>query len=61
MMILPLLLVVGAVAYARGWRPEFLAKLTQTGQGPLDILDARYARGEITRDEYQQARTALQV
>lgn len=59
MMVLPLLVVVGAIAYARGWRPQFLTNLTRADQTPLEILDARYARGEISRDEYQQARLTL--
>ena len=42
--------IVGAIAYALGWRPQ----LNQTGRAqnsetPLEILKARYARGEISR------------
>jgi putative membrane protein len=55
------LVIVGAIAYAVGWRPQF----TQTGpaptsQTPLEILKARYARGEITREEYDQMRRDLE-
>lgn len=28
-------------------------------QSPMEILKARYARGEITRDEYQEMKAAL--
>jgi putative membrane protein len=31
----------------------------QGGQTPLDILDHRFARGEIDADAYQQARAIL--
>lgn len=58
-LIVPLLLI-GAVAYALGLRPQ--ANQTgpaQTGQTPSEILDARYARGEITREEYEQTRRDL--
>jgi putative membrane protein len=53
-LIVPLLLI-GAVASALGWRPQFNPTAsTQTGQTPLEILKARYARGEISREEYDQ-------
>ena len=53
-LIVPLLLI-GVVAYVLGWRPKF----NQTGpaptsQSPLEILKSRYARDEITREEYEQ-------
>lgn len=59
-LIIPLLLI-GAVAYALGWRPQ----LNQTqppsaGQTPLEILKARYAQGEIDHEEYEQMRRDLQ-
>ena len=59
-LIIPILLV-GAVAYALGWRPQFnQARPTQSDQTPLDILKARYARGEIGREEYEQMRRDLE-
>jgi uncharacterized membrane protein len=56
-----LLVLVGAIAYASGWRPQFnQTQAAQTGQTPLKILNARYAGGEITRKEYQQMRRDLE-
>ena len=60
LILLPLLLI-GAIAYALGWRPQF----NQTGpakssQTPEEILKARYARGEISREEYEQMRRDLE-
>jgi putative membrane protein len=56
-----LLVIVGAVAYALGWRPQFnQTRPAQTSQTPLEILKARYAGGEITREEYDQARRDLE-
>ena len=53
--------IVGAIAYALGWRPEFIqSKTAQTGQTPADILKARFARGEIGREEYEQMRRDLE-
>ena len=53
-LIVPLLLI-GAVAYALGSRPQFNQTLpAQTSQTPLDILKARYARGEISREDYDE-------
>ena len=59
-----LVVLVGAIAYALGWRPQFnqagQAGPAQTGQTPLEILKARYARGEISREEYDQMRRDLE-
>ena len=53
-LIVPLLLI-GLIAYALGWRPQFNQNgSAQIGQTPLEILKARYARGEISREEYDQ-------
>ncbi len=53
--------IIGAILYALGWRPQFpQSKPPEAGQTPLEILKARYARGDITRDEYDQARKALE-
>ena len=52
-LILPLLLI-GVVAYAIGWRPQFnQTGSAPTSQTPLEILKARYVRGEITREQYE--------
>ncbi len=56
-----ILVIVGAIAYARGWRPEFnQTRSAQTSQSPVEILKARYAAGEITREAYEQARRDLE-
>ncbi len=53
--------VVGAIAYALGWRPQFTqGGPAQTSQTPVEILKARFARGEITREEYEQMRGDLE-
>jgi putative membrane protein len=59
-LIIPLL-VIGGIAYALGWRPQS----SQTGsaktkQTPLELLKERYARGEISREEYDQMRRDLE-
>ena len=54
------LLLIGIVAYALGWRPQFNQTWpVQTSQTPLEILKARYAGGEISRAEYEQMRRDL--
>ena len=54
------LLLIGVVAYALGWRPQFnQSGPAQTSQTPLEILKARFARGEISRDEYEQMQRDL--
>jgi putative membrane protein len=61
-LILPLLLI-GIIAVALGWRPDY-----QRGQGAkeppqnaVEILKARYARGEISRAEYEDMRRDLEM
>jgi uncharacterized membrane protein len=47
--------------YATGWRPQFNQTTpTQRDQTPLEILQARYTRGEISREEYDQMRLDLE-
>lgn len=59
-LIIPLL-VIGAIAYALGWRPQSnQTRPAQTSQTPLELLKARYARGEIGREEYEQMRLDLE-
>ena len=55
------LVIVGAIAYALGWRPQFnQTGPAQTKQTPLELLKERYARGEITREQYDQMRLDLE-
>ena len=54
MMGFDLLLIVGVIAYALGWRPQLnQTSSAQTSQTPLEILKGRYVRGEITREQYE--------
>jgi putative membrane protein len=58
--LVPLILIGVPVAYALGWRPgNGLQPPRQEEQSPLDILQARYARGEISREEYEEMRRDL--
>lgn len=46
------LLIVGGIAYALGWRPQFNQRRSDpTSQTPLEHLKARYARGD--REQYE--------
>ena len=59
-LIVPLLLI-GLVAYALGWQPQFKqTRPAQNSQTPLEILKARYARGELSSEEYEQVRRDLE-
>lgn len=55
------LLLIGLVAYGLGWRPQFnQTGSAQTSETPVEILKARYARGEISREEYDQMHRDLE-
>lgn len=43
---------------ARG-APGDLKIMPNEGQAPLDILKARYARGEITKEQFEELRSHL--
>lgn len=56
-----LLLLIGGIAMAVGWRPQSnQIRPAQASQTSLEILKARYARGEITREEYEEVRRDLE-
>ncbi len=55
------LAIIGTILFVLGWKPQLpQTKPPEFGQTPLEILKTRYARGEITREEYEQARRALE-
>ena len=59
-LIIPLLLI-GGIAYALGWRPQFnQSGSAQTRQTPLELLKSRYARGELSSEQYDQMRRDLE-
>ncbi len=55
-------LLIAALACAFGRRPGQTANYGSFGnrQTPLDVLKERYARGEISREEYEVMRQDLQ-
>ncbi len=60
-LLIPILLVA-LIAYAFGWRPGSWRLPVQNTNQPsaLDVLKARYARGEINREQYEQMRNDLE-
>ena len=62
MLLASLLLLGGMLAYLFGWRPQENQTSHNRGraeESALEILSARYARGEISREEYEQMRADL--
>ncbi len=65
MMVILFLLLIAAIAYAAGWRPQF-GQWVRTGNAAggainnaAEVLRERYARGEISREQYQEMRDEL--
>jgi putative membrane protein len=52
------LIVLGAVALVKWLLPG--QGPAGAGRGPLEILKERYARGEITREQYEQMRRDIE-
>jgi putative membrane protein len=52
-------IIVGVIALAR-WLLQGTGRRDAPAKKPLEILQERYARGEIERDEYEQKRRDLQ-
>ena len=50
------LVILGGAWIAR----SVILSRKQDQQGPLDILDRRFAEGQIDEDEYQKRRTAIE-
>jgi len=56
------LVVVGAVAFAGGWRPQWGPPAEhEKRSSAIDIARERYARGEISKAEYEQIRHDLET
>ncbi|MTI81643.1 MAG: SHOCT domain-containing protein [Firmicutes bacterium] len=63
-MLIPVLILVGAIYLAlklwEGGSKKGLKKQNaQFNPDPIDILKQRYARGEITKDEYHELKAEL--
>jgi putative membrane protein len=56
------ILLIALVVYLFGWRPGNmqLPGNAQNRQTPLGVLKERYARGELTRDQFEQMRRDLE-
>ena len=58
--LIPVIFVGLLIAYLSGWRPDGGPQPPrQKDQSSLEILKDRYARGEISREEYQEMRRDL--
>lgn len=56
------ILVIALVVYLLGWRPQDGTSPFSNSsikQSPREILEERYARGEISRDEFEQMKNDL--
>ncbi len=51
--------VIGGIAMAAVWVARNAGKRAPAGESPLEILKARYARGEITTEQYAEMKKML--
>lgn len=54
------LVIIGVIAITRQFGGGGNGSLNTPRKTPLDILQERYARGEIGREEYEQKRSDLE-
>ena len=59
-LIVPLLLIGAAAYILRGRQPFNQAGPAPSSQTPLEILEARYTRGEVSREAYEQMQRDLE-
>lgn len=59
MMLLFWLIILAAIFLGMKWLMATNHNRRETTSGALDILESRYARGEINRDEFEQKRHDL--
>ena len=54
------LIVWGIIAISRGGRHMSMGMGQMRGQAPLDIAKERYAKGEITKEQFDEIKKGLQ-
>ncbi len=58
-----IILVIALIALLAGWRPQsdqtIFRNYSSSNQSPREILEARYASGEINKQEFEQIREDL--
>lgn len=59
-MLVPLIIIVGAIVLAVGYGARRSEPPPPPLRSPRDILDERFARGEIDQEEYEQRRRTLE-
>jgi len=55
-------LIIGAIVYALGWRPQGNNNFSMSSgstRSALDIAKERYARGELSKEAFEQIRRDL--
>ncbi len=55
-------LIIAAIAYAIGWRPQGETNgfsLAGNNKSALEIAKERYAGGELSKDEFEEIRQSL--
>ena len=60
MMGFDLIIIAVSITYALRWRSQVnQTEPSSTSQTPLERLQARYARGEITREQYESMKANI--
>ena len=61
--IFPLMMMIFCFLFMRGCgrRMRWPGPFQGPGESPMDILDKRYARGEIDKQEYEEKRKVIEL
>ncbi|UCD71742.1 MAG: SHOCT domain-containing protein [Syntrophobacterales bacterium] len=59
MWIILIIIIIAVILLAKGYYSPFKKESGSTGESALDVLKKRYARGEISKEEFEEKKRDL--